>query len=689
MLSVGILLICLWTSAIAGNSSSALNATGSNASAISTSQLPFGINMSDLPKSMRNISYHTIQTILASHPKMRIPNVGAKHNKTVIVANATDASKTASDVTLPTTLRNLTQHIKNGGHRSSSSRLLDRLASKVSLVSLTSSKVSDVSNKTSPLRNERASINATLIELKNATDRINNKTIEKRSADNTSMTDRASSFFQTLPGMLANTTSNVTSWARRLFRVDSESSRNAATKKVTRDTAAAELELVKALVNTSALNSTSTEKLGSTVAAKKDNSSLATIIERAVGNLTADIPAVKESNSSAVNSSKSGIKGGAGSQVVEVPLKRQNDSTVEGEHKVAKLTEEIPEKTANSSLIAKSSASPDNRTKRHLNGGRGSYNVIPSRPSPGRVPVYGRPPAAASQTYGMVPPTAYGMTPASPATTTPAVPVYVYNTPASYAPPATSAPAYGIAPASPTYTTPAPAAPAYGMAPAAPVPAAAYGMAPATPAPAPAYGMAPAAPVPAPAYGMAPAAPAPAYGMAPATPASAPAYGMAPAAPAPAYGMAPAAPAPTYGMAPAAPAPAYGMASATPAPAPSYGMAPASPAPGAVYGMAPTPAPAPSYGMAPVAPAPAPAPVYGMAPGAPIYATPVPVAAPAYEQTTASYYTAPAPLYTTNIPSNLQPTPTPYGALPLPIYSAQPYGSMPSPPSPTASPWYK
>jgi hypothetical protein len=64
------LLICLWTSAIAGNSSSALNAIGSNASAISTSQLPFGINISDLPKSMRNISNHTIQTILASHPKV-------------------------------------------------------------------------------------------------------------------------------------------------------------------------------------------------------------------------------------------------------------------------------------------------------------------------------------------------------------------------------------------------------------------------------------------------------------------------------------------------------------------------------------------------------------------------------------------------------------------------------------------
>ncbi|EFX66598.1 hypothetical protein DAPPUDRAFT_116153 [Daphnia pulex] len=98
-----------------------------------------------------------------------------------------------------------------------------------------------------------------------------------------------------------------------------------------------------------------------------------------------------------------------------------------------------------------------------------------------------------------------------------------------------------------------------------------------------------------------------------------------------------------------------------------------------------SPASAYAYGMDLAAPAP----VYGMAPGAPIYATPVPVAAPAYEQTTESYYTAPAPLYTTNIPPNLQPTPTPYGALPLPIYSAQRYGSMPSPLSPTASPWYK
>lgn len=68
MFSVGFLLICLWTSAIAGTPSSVANATGSNASAISVNQLPFGINMSDLPKSMRNIS--TIQTILASHPKV-------------------------------------------------------------------------------------------------------------------------------------------------------------------------------------------------------------------------------------------------------------------------------------------------------------------------------------------------------------------------------------------------------------------------------------------------------------------------------------------------------------------------------------------------------------------------------------------------------------------------------------------
>lgn len=68
MFSVGFLLICLCTSAIAGNSSSALNITGSNVSTISASQLPFGI---DLPKSIRNESNHTIHTILTAHPKVR------------------------------------------------------------------------------------------------------------------------------------------------------------------------------------------------------------------------------------------------------------------------------------------------------------------------------------------------------------------------------------------------------------------------------------------------------------------------------------------------------------------------------------------------------------------------------------------------------------------------------------------
>ena len=109
--------------------------------------------------------------------------------------------------------------------------------------------------------------------------------------------------------------------------------------------------------------------------------------------------------------------------------------------------------------------------------------------------------------------------------------------------------------------------------------------------------------------------------------------------------------------------------------APAYGMVPAPPAPS-------SPALAPAYGMAPGAPA------YGMAPAATIYTTPAPVTAPAYEQTTESYYTAPVPAYTTNVPYNLQPTPSPYGVSPPPVYPAQPYGSMPSRPSATASPWY-
>ena len=65
---VGFLLLCLCTSAISGNSSSALNVAGSNVSTISTShQLPFGI---DLSKSIRNKSNHTIHTSLAMHPKV-------------------------------------------------------------------------------------------------------------------------------------------------------------------------------------------------------------------------------------------------------------------------------------------------------------------------------------------------------------------------------------------------------------------------------------------------------------------------------------------------------------------------------------------------------------------------------------------------------------------------------------------
>ena len=65
---VGFMLLCLCTSAISGNSSSALNVAGSNVSTISTShQLPFGI---DLSKSIRNKSNHTIHTSLAMHPKV-------------------------------------------------------------------------------------------------------------------------------------------------------------------------------------------------------------------------------------------------------------------------------------------------------------------------------------------------------------------------------------------------------------------------------------------------------------------------------------------------------------------------------------------------------------------------------------------------------------------------------------------
>ncbi len=611
---------------------------------------------------------------------MKVTGVGAKQNKAVIAANTTHHASQTGDVTPSTTLlRNLTQHMKNGGHRSSSSRFLDRLASKVSLVSLTSSKVSNAPNKTSSLRKERASVNATLIELKNATDRLN-KTVEKRSVNNSTLTDRASSFFQTLPALLVNTTSNVTSWAKRLFGTDKDSSARVATKKVVRDTTTAEL---KSSVNTtesktSALNSTGTGQ--STLAITSDeekkksdlnissssllNLTATSILKRDIGNLTADMPTMKGSNSSIIlNSTKAVIE--RDSKVVQVPLKKLNNSTVESQLDVANLTREISEETTNSSsLISESSATLSNRTRRHSNGMRQGYRVpsrpaylMPVRTTPKSIPVYpvtpayGMPAAAPSQNYGMVPAPAYGMAPATsassngmaPALSAPAA-TSVYSIPAPYAPPAPpAAPAtnYGMTSAPPVsaapvygYTTPAPYAP------------------PAVSAPV--YEMAPVAPV----YSTpAPYVPAAAYGMAP--PASAPAYGMAPATPAPAYGMAPAAPAPAYGMAPATPAPAYGMA---------------------------PPAPAPAYGMAP----PAPAPAYEMAPPAPTYTTPAPYVL-AYEQSTESYYTAPLPSYTTtSAPYNLQPNVSPYGVSSPPVvsYPAQPYGSGPSRPSPTGSPWF-
>ena len=554
---------------------------------------------------------------------MKVTGVGAKQNKAVIAANTTDhANQSGDDVTPSTTLRNLTQHMKNGGHRSSSSRFLDRLASKVSLVSLTSTKVSNAPNKTSSLRKERASLNATLIELKNATDRLN-KTVEKRSVNNSTITDRASSFFQTLPALLVNTTSNVTSWAKRLFGTDKDSSARVATKKVVRDTATAEL---KSSVNTtesktSALNSTGTGQ--STLAITSDkgkkksdlnissssllNLTATSILKRDIGNLTADMPTMKGSNSSIINSTKAGIK--RDSKIVQVPLKKLNNSTVESQFDVANLTREILVETTNSSsLISESSATLSNRTRRHSNGMRQGYRV-PSRPSylmplrttPNSIPVYpvtpayGMPAAAPSQNYGMVP---------APAA----------STSSNGMPPALSAPA-----AASVYSIPAPYAP-----PAAP------------PAPAPAtnYGMTSAPPVPA----------APVYGYT--TP--------APYAP-------PAVSAPVYEMAPVAPV--Y----STPAPYAPY-------VPAAPYGMAP---PAPAYGMAPAAPA-------------PTYTTPAPYVL-AYEQSTESYYTAPLPSYTTtSAPYNLQPNVSPYGVSSPPVvsYPAQPYGSGPSRPSPTGSPWF-
>ena len=564
---------------------------------------------------------------------MKVTGVGAKQNKAVIAANTTHHASQTVDVTPSTTLRNLTQHMKNGGHRSSSSRFLDRLASKVSLVSLTSSKVSNAPNKTSLLRKERASVNATLIELKNATDRLN-KTAEKRSVNNSTITitDRASSFFQTLPALLVNTTSNVTSWAKRLFGTDKNSSARVATKKVVRDTTTAEF---KSSVNTtesktSALNSTgtgqSTLAITSDKGKKKSDLSISTssllnltatsILKRDIGNLTADMPTIKGSNSSIINSTKAGIK--RDSKIVQVPLKKLTNSTVESQLDVANLSREISEKTTNSSsLISESSATLSNRTRRHSNGMRQGYRVpsrpaysMPVRTTPNSIsvypvtPAYGMPAAAPSQNYGMIPTPAYGMAPAA-------------STSSNGMAPALSAPA-----AASVYSIPAPYA-----------------------------------------------APATNYGMTSAPPGSgAPVYGYTTPAP---YAP-PAVSAPVYEMAPVAPV--Y----STPAPYAPY-------VPAAAYGMAPA-APAPAYGMALTASSPA----YGMGPPAPTYTTPAPYVL-AYEQSTESYYTAPLPSYTTtSAPYNLQPNVSPYGVSSPPVvsYPAQPYGSGPSRPSPTGSPWF-
>ncbi|KAI9558594.1 hypothetical protein GHT06_015382 [Daphnia sinensis] len=481
LFSAVLLLSCMWTSTLAGNNSSALNVTPANVSTTPAVQIPSMI-FSHLPKAMRTKSNHTLHTTSIPHSKIKVNSVDAKHNK---AANTTTTSKLGV-ITLPAVVRNL----KNGDHRSNSSRLLDRFASisKVSLASLASSKISNPSNKTSAPRNERAPVNITLTELKNATDRAN-RTIAKRSVHNSTVVDRASSFFQSLPVVLVNTTSNVTSWVRRLFSPGNNASTNVTTKKVTRDTSAAEL---KSLVNSSQTSKSpvnltveSKAKSGDVIGANEEEKShlgnnssilnvssvLSATIKRNTENKTVDVLTPKGSNSSLVNATKDEFKRDAKNSngslhrlnVTSLPVVAADDGLSS-----TKLNDETPVTTENASLVSKSLDSPINRTRRHNNPAR-----------------YGRP----AQPQYMMP-------------TTPAPSYQGYTTSAPYPP----------------------AAPVYGMAPAAP----AYGMTTTTAAPA---------------YGMAPAPAAPAYGMAPAP--AAPAYGMAPAPAAPAYGMAPAPAAPT------------------------------------------------------------------------------------------------------------------------------------------------
>ncbi|XP_045028156.1 sialidase isoform X2 [Daphnia magna] len=465
LFSAVLLISCMWTSTLAGNDSSALNATLANVSTNSTTRIPSMI-FSHLPKAIRTKGNHTLHTTSIPHSKVKVTSVDAKHNK-VMAANTTTTSKLDA-TTLPATVRNL----KNGDHRSNSSRLMDRFASisKVSLASLASSKISNAANKTSTPRNERASVNITMAELKNATDQAN-RTIAKRSVHNSTVVDRASSFFQKLPVVLVNTTSNVTSWVRSLFSPANNASTNATTKKVTRDTNAAEL---KSLVNSSQTSKSSVnltvesrEKSSNASGANEDEKSAlgnttsilnltSVTIKRDTGNLTADVPSKKESNSSLANATNDEIK--RDTENSEGSLHRLNVTSlpqvaVDDVLPSTKLNDETSEAMANASLVSKSLDLSNNRTRRHNNPFR-----------------YGRP---APPQYMM------------PITTTPAPSYQGYPTSAPYRP---AAPVYGKAPAAPVYgMTPTTAAPSYGMAPAGP----GYGMTPTTAVPA--YGMAPAA----------------------------------------------------------------------------------------------------------------------------------------------------------------------------------------------------
>lgn len=124
--------------------------------------------------------------------------------------------------TLSAIKHNVTQHLKNVGHRTNSSRALERLLS----AKLTSSATSlgGKSNKTVPaVGGERISTNSSsrTVNSSNVEDTMERRAVQLSVAN---VTDKASAFIGSLPSLLSNATSNVTSWAMNLIGRGNDSS---------------------------------------------------------------------------------------------------------------------------------------------------------------------------------------------------------------------------------------------------------------------------------------------------------------------------------------------------------------------------------------------------------------------------------------------------------------------------------